>query len=37
MMIDAYYQARGWNPDGSIPESKLANLDLDTLAPVAMK
>ena len=37
MMIDAYYQARGWNPDGSIPESKLASLGLDTLNPVAVK
>ena len=37
MMIDAYYQAREWNPDGSIPESKLAGLSLDTLNPVAVK
>ena len=37
MMIDAYYKARGWNPDGSIPESKLANLGLDALVPVATK
>ena len=28
MMIDAYYQARGWNPDGSIPDEKLRELDL---------
>ena len=28
MMIAAYYQARGWNPDGSIPHSKLRDLDL---------
>ena len=37
MMITAYYQARGWNPDGSIPESKLASLGLDALNPVAVK
>ena len=37
MMIDAYYQAREWNPDGSIPESKLASLGLDTLNLVAVK
>ena len=28
MMIAAYYQARGWNPDGSIPYQKLQELDL---------
>ena len=28
MMISAYYQARGWNADGSIPHSKLRDLDL---------
>ena len=37
MMIDAYYQAREWNPDGSIPESKLTSLGLDTLNLVAVK
>ena len=37
MMIDTYYHARGWNPDGSIPESKLASLGLDTLISVAAK
>ena len=37
MMIDTYYHARGWNPDGSIPYSKLASLGLDTLNPVAAK
>ena len=37
MMIDTYYHARGWNTDGSIPDSKLANLGLDTLNPVAAK
>ena len=28
MMVSAYYQARGWNPDGTIPSSKLAELDI---------
>ncbi len=37
MMIDAYYQARGWNPDGAIPDSKLASLGLDALIPVGVK
>ena len=37
LMIDAYYQDRGWNPDGSIPESKLSSLGLDALNPVAAK
>ena len=37
MMIATYYQARGWSPDGSIPESKLASLELDMLNPVAAK
>ena len=32
MMIAAYYQARGWNPDGSIPDEKLGELGLDKLA-----
>ncbi len=31
MMIAAYYQARGWNPDGSIPDQKLRELGLDSL------
>ena len=35
MMITAYYESRGWNPDGSIPDSKLSNLGLDKLVPVA--
>ena len=30
-MIDAYYQARGWSCDGTIPKSKLAELGLDNL------
>ena len=33
MMIDAYYQDRGWNPDGSIPESKLSQLGLGRAEP----
>jgi len=32
MMIASYYQARGWTPDGLIPESKLAELGLAELA-----
>ena len=28
MMIATYYQARGWDPDGSIPDWKLGELDL---------
>ena len=38
MMIAAYYQARGWNPDGSIPDEKLGELGLDKLvsySPIA--
>ena len=38
MMISAYYQARGWNPDGSIPDEKLGELGLDKLvsySPIA--
>ena len=31
MMIAAYYQARGWNADGSIPDEKLGELNLDKL------
>ena len=31
MMIAAYYQARDWNPDGSIPDEKLGELSLDKL------
>ncbi len=30
MMISSYYRARGWNDDGSIPESKLEELGLDS-------
>ena len=29
MMVSAYYQARGWNPDGTIPNSKLLELEMD--------
>ena len=38
MMISAYYQSRGWNPDGSIPDKKLGELGLDKLvsySPIA--
>ena len=31
MMVSAYYEARGWNPDGTIPESKLTELELADL------
>ncbi len=40
MMIGAYYEARGWNEDGLIPESKLSELGLaDVLetGPVAVR
>ena len=30
-MIDSYYRARGWDPDGAIPPSKLAGLSLPKL------
>lgn len=32
MMIDDYYAARGWTPDGLIPKSKLIELGLDDIA-----
>jgi len=32
MEIDAYYEARGWTPDGLIPKSKLRQLGLDDVA-----
>jgi aldehyde:ferredoxin oxidoreductase len=32
LMIDSYYEARGWNSDGTIPDSKLADLGLEQLA-----
>ena len=36
MMIDAYYEARGWDADGTIPDAKLADLGIPALcAPVA--
>ena len=38
MMVSAYYQSRGWNPDGSIPDKKLGELGLDKLvsySPIA--
>ena len=30
-MIDGYYRARGWTPDGLIPEGKLAELGLERM------
>jgi aldehyde:ferredoxin oxidoreductase len=32
LMIDGYYRARGWTPDGVIPEAKLRELGLGNLA-----
>jgi len=32
LMIDGYYRARGWTPDGMIPEEKLQELGLGDLA-----
>ncbi len=32
MMIDAYYQARGWTPEGLIPKAKLIELGLEDVA-----
>lgn len=34
-MIDAYYAARGWNPDGQISESLIGELQLIDLQPPA--
>ncbi len=31
MMVSAYYQARGWNPDGTIPISKLLELEIEDI------
>ena len=32
VMLDAYYEARGWTKDGNIPKKKLAALGLDDIA-----
>ena len=32
MMIDTYYEARGWTPEGLIPKEKLVELGLDDIA-----
>jgi aldehyde:ferredoxin oxidoreductase len=32
VMIDAYYKARGWTPEGLIPKKKLVKLGLDDIA-----
>ena len=29
MMVDGYYRARGWNEDGTIPDEKLRELELE--------
>ena len=34
-MIAGYYQARGWNDDGSVPDTKLAELGLLDLLPAS--
>ena len=34
-MIAGYYQARGWNEDGSVPNTKLADLGLLDLLPIS--
>ena len=36
MMIGAYYEARGWDADGRIPDAKLAELGLDGLGAAAV-
>ncbi|MGQ9676428.1 MAG: aldehyde ferredoxin oxidoreductase family protein [Chloroflexota bacterium] len=33
LMIDDYYQARGWTPEGLIPDEKLRELGLEDLRP----
>ena len=33
LMIDSYYEARGWTQEGLIPESKLRELGLEDLVP----
>jgi len=35
LMIDGYYRAREWTPDGLIPEAKLRELGLDDIVSVA--
>jgi aldehyde:ferredoxin oxidoreductase len=32
LMIDGYYRARGWTPDGLIPQAKLRELGLSDLS-----
>jgi aldehyde:ferredoxin oxidoreductase len=32
VMIQAYYEARGWTPEGLIPKEKLIALGLDDIA-----
>jgi aldehyde:ferredoxin oxidoreductase len=33
MMVDAYYESRGWTPEGLIPPQKLRELGMEDLAP----
>jgi len=32
VMIDSYYKARGWTPEGLIPKQKLIALGLEDIA-----
>ena len=32
MMVDGYYRARGWNEDGTIPDGKMQELELRSVA-----
>ena len=36
MMVQSYYRARGWDDDGLIPDSKLAELGLDEMVSKAV-
>ena len=36
MMISAYYETRGWDADGMIPDAKLEELDLLSLIPTTV-
>ena len=35
LMLDDYYQARGWTPDGLIPQGKLKDLGLDETGKIS--
>jgi aldehyde:ferredoxin oxidoreductase len=36
-MIAAYYRARGWTPEGEVPDAQIRALGLDDLFPVPMR